>query len=148
MYELVQTLQDRCGAENVYRVAATAIARVVFGDSIAANLFLLGYAYQLGRLPIPATAIESAIELNGRSAQMNCDAFRLGRQVAVRPEVVDDLLHSQQATDSFLVLEQLSTNLADRITVDNNKCVKKRDQTQIMSQQQLRLPQETVFAVV
>ena len=92
MDELVQTLQDRCGAENVYRVAATAIARV-FGDSIAANLFLLGYAYQVGRLPITASAIESAIELTGRSAQMNCAAFRLGRQAAVRPALGDELLH-------------------------------------------------------
>jgi indolepyruvate ferredoxin oxidoreductase len=105
MDELVQTLQDRCGAENVYRVAATAIARVVFGDSIAANLFLLGYAYQLGRLPIPASAIESAIELNGRSAQMNCDAFRLGRQVAVRPELGDELLHSQEVSGSMADLD-------------------------------------------
>ena len=116
MDELVQTLQDRCGTENVYRVAATAIARVVFGDSIAANLFLLGYAYQLGRLPIPATAIESAIELNGRSAQMNCDAFRLGRQVAVRPEVVDELLHSQQASDS----------MSDRDTTDPTSIIEYR----------------------
>ena len=116
MDELVQTLQDRCGAENVYRVAATAIARVVFGDSIAANLFLLGYAYQLGRLPIPATAIESAIELNGRSAQMNCDAFRLGRQVAVRPEVVDELLHSRQASDS----------MSDRDTTDPTSIIEYR----------------------
>ena len=116
MDELVQTLQDRCGTENVYRVAATAIARVVFGDSIAANLFLLGYAYQLGRLPIPATAIESAIELNGRSAQMNCDAFRLGRQVAVRPEVVDEWLHSQQASDS----------MSDRDTADPTSIIEYR----------------------
>ena len=110
MDELVQTLQDRCGAENVYRVAATDIARVVFGDSIAANLFLLGYAYQLGRLPIPASAIESAIELNGRSARMNCDAFRLGRQVAVRPELGDELRHSQEMSESMADLDTTDLN--------------------------------------
>jgi indolepyruvate ferredoxin oxidoreductase len=110
MDELVQTLQDCCGAENVYRVAATAIARVVFGDSIAANLFLLGYAYQLGCLPVPATAIESAIELNGRSAQMNCDAFRLGRQVAVRPELGDKLLGSQAVSESTVDPDTIDLN--------------------------------------
>ena len=110
MDELVQTLQDRCGAENVYRVAATDIARVVFGDSMAANLFLLGYAYQLGRLPIPASAIESAIELNGRAARMNCDAFRLGRQVAVRPELGDELRHSQEMSESMADLDTTDLN--------------------------------------
>ena len=41
------------------------------------------------------------------------------------PQVMDEDSCSQQATDSFLVLEQLSTNLADRLTVDHKKCVKK-----------------------
>ncbi len=54
----------------------------LFGDSIAANLFLLGYAYQLGCVPIGAAAIEQAIELNGAAVEMSRNAFRFGRLAA------------------------------------------------------------------
>ena len=39
-------------------VRATAIATALLGDSIAANLFLLGYAWQSGLIPVSAEAIE------------------------------------------------------------------------------------------
>ncbi|GIT26011.1 MAG: hypothetical protein CM1200mP41_20550 [Gammaproteobacteria bacterium] len=42
MDELVQTLQDRWGAENVYRVAATAIARVVLVIPLRQIFFIWG----------------------------------------------------------------------------------------------------------
>ena len=64
----------------------------------------------MGRLPIPASAIESAIELNGRAARMNCDAFRLGRQVAVRPELGDELRHSQEMSESMAELDTTDLN--------------------------------------
>ena len=54
----------------------------LFGDSIAANVFLLGYAYQLGYVPIGADAIEQAIELNGAAVEMSKGAFRFGRLAA------------------------------------------------------------------
>jgi indolepyruvate ferredoxin oxidoreductase len=54
----------------------------LFGDSIAANVFLLGYAYQLGCVPIGAAAIEQAIELNGAAVEMSRNAFRFGRLAA------------------------------------------------------------------
>ena len=92
MQELIAALSARCGQSNVHTIPATTVANAVFGDSIAANLFLLGYAYQLGGLPVPATAIESAIALNARAVEMNREAFRLGRQVAARPQVMEDLL--------------------------------------------------------
>jgi 16S rRNA A1518/A1519 N6-dimethyltransferase RsmA/KsgA/DIM1 with predicted DNA glycosylase/AP lyase activity len=54
----------------------------LFGDSIAANMFMLGYAYQLGTVPIGAEAIEQAIELNGAAVEMSRNAFRFGRLAA------------------------------------------------------------------
>ena len=57
----------------------------LFGDSIAANMFLLGYAYQLGHVPIGSAAIEQAIELNGAAVEMSRNAFRFGRLAARDP---------------------------------------------------------------
>ena len=61
------------------------------GDAIATNLFLLGYAFQKGRLPVGQAALERAIELNGRAIEMNKRAFAWGRLAAHDPDVVERL---------------------------------------------------------
>ncbi|MBI3454605.1 MAG: 2-oxoacid:acceptor oxidoreductase family protein, partial [Candidatus Rokubacteria bacterium] len=70
--------------ENVY-LDATGLAETLFGDHMAANLILLGAAYQAGVIPVSAAAIEHAIALNGVAVQMNVQAFRAGRLVVVDP---------------------------------------------------------------
>ena len=59
------------------RWTLTTYAVKLFGDSIASNMFLLGYAYQLGHVPVSSGAIEQAIELNGAAIEMNTDAVSL-----------------------------------------------------------------------
>ena len=61
------------------------LATALLGNSIGANMFMLGYAYQLGALPLSAEAIEKAIEMNGEAVAMNLAAFRYGRRAAVDP---------------------------------------------------------------
>jgi indolepyruvate ferredoxin oxidoreductase len=53
------------------------------GDSIATNLFMLGYAWQKGLVPISRDALEQAIELNAVAVDFNKDAFLWGRRAAV-----------------------------------------------------------------
>ncbi|MFJ1456776.1 indolepyruvate ferredoxin oxidoreductase family protein [Nocardia sp. N2S4-5] len=64
---------------------ALAAARTLFGDTAAANFLLVGAAYQLGGLRLPATAIEEAIEINGVAVRANIAAFRWGRAAVARP---------------------------------------------------------------
>jgi len=64
-------------------VDATPVATALLGDAIATNLFMLGYAYQKGLVPIGGTAIERAIELNGAAVEMNKQAFVWGRRAAL-----------------------------------------------------------------
>ena len=54
----------------------------LLGDTIYANMFQTGYAYQLGEIPIGEDAILKAIELNGAAVKANQRAFRLGRLAA------------------------------------------------------------------
>ena len=46
--------------------------------SLGANIFMVGYAYQLGALPLSADAIEQAIALNGEAVAMNHRGVPLG----------------------------------------------------------------------
>ncbi|PZF78835.1 indolepyruvate ferredoxin oxidoreductase family protein [Aestuariivirga litoralis] len=64
-------------------IDATDIATKLMGDSIAANLFTLGFAWQKGLVPLSREAIEEAVELNGVSVKMNLAAFAWGRRAAV-----------------------------------------------------------------
>jgi indolepyruvate ferredoxin oxidoreductase len=79
---LRHAIAERAGNATVHHFDAHTAAVKLFGDSIAANIFLLGYAYQLGAVPIGAAAIEQAIELNGAAVEMSRAAFRFGRLAA------------------------------------------------------------------
>jgi indolepyruvate ferredoxin oxidoreductase len=67
------------------------------GDSIATNLFMLGYAYQKGLIPIGHEALERAIELNGTAVPMNLGAFRWGRRAAADRTAVEALVSPPSA---------------------------------------------------
>src|SRR5438874_1499175 len=71
--------------ENVY-LDALGLAERLFDDHMAANLIVLGAAYQAGAIPVAAQAIERAIALNGVSVATNTQAFRAGRLAVVAPE--------------------------------------------------------------
>ncbi|WP_433680750.1 indolepyruvate ferredoxin oxidoreductase family protein [Nocardia sp. CA-119907] len=64
---------------------ALAAAEVLFGNTAAANFLLVGAAYQIGGLRLPAWAIEEAIEINGVAVHANIAAFRWGRVAIARP---------------------------------------------------------------
>jgi indolepyruvate ferredoxin oxidoreductase len=87
------------GDGRTVNVPATALANSLLGDSLAANLMMVGVAAQRGLLPVGTRAIEQAIELNGAAVPFNLAAFRLGRLFAARPEtVLSDLPESGEAS--------------------------------------------------
>jgi indolepyruvate ferredoxin oxidoreductase len=80
---LRRAIATASGREHAHFIDATRLATALLGNSIATNIFLVGYAYQLGALPLSAGAIEQALELNGESVAMNQAAFRWGRRAAL-----------------------------------------------------------------
>ena len=70
---------------DLYFFDAIALSRTQLGDTIGANMILLGFAWQRGWLPVSLDAIEQAISLNGAAIKMNLKAFSLGRLVAYDP---------------------------------------------------------------
>jgi indolepyruvate ferredoxin oxidoreductase len=83
-----RSIGEAVGEDRVEFLNATDLATGLLGDSIAANLFMLGFAYQRGLVPLSAEAIERAITLNGVAVEFNRDAFRWGRRAAVDPDLV------------------------------------------------------------
>ncbi|MEN2991797.1 indolepyruvate ferredoxin oxidoreductase family protein [Tistrella sp. BH-R2-4] len=71
------------GRDALERIDATRIARALFGDSLYANPFLLGMAWQKGLVPVGLDALREAIRLNGQAVAMNLLAFGWGRKAAV-----------------------------------------------------------------
>jgi len=72
------------GADSVF-IDARALSVTLFGTDQFANMLLAGVAFQTGALPLPAPAIEQAIELNGVQVEPNLQAFRRGRQSVADP---------------------------------------------------------------
>lgn len=77
------------GDDSAHFLRATGLATALLGDAIASNMFMLGFAAQLGRLPVSLDALDRAIELNGRGIDMNKQAVLWGRLAAHDPEAVD-----------------------------------------------------------
>ena len=73
-------------------VAADTVAVALMGDAIAANIIVMGYAWQKGLIPLQRASIEAAIELNGVAIDFNKRAFGLGRLLATRPDKVQALV--------------------------------------------------------
>ncbi|MDH3702711.1 MAG: indolepyruvate ferredoxin oxidoreductase family protein, partial [Alphaproteobacteria bacterium] len=80
--ELRGAIVQSVGKKNTDFVDANRLATALLGDSIAANMFMMGFAYQKGLIPISEEAIFQAIELNGIAIPMNQQAFTWGRRAA------------------------------------------------------------------
>jgi indolepyruvate ferredoxin oxidoreductase len=79
---------ETVGSGAAHFIEASDLALRLLGDSIASNLFLLGYAWQQGMVPVSAEAIDRAIELNGTAVAMSRAAFLWGRRAAHDPAAV------------------------------------------------------------
>ncbi len=90
-------------------VDAAALTEQLLGSTAAANIFLLGFAYQHGCLPIAGTAVEEAIRLNGVAVEANLAAFAAGRAEAVSPGTA-----SASAGGPEVVVPDLPAPLASR----------------------------------
>jgi indolepyruvate ferredoxin oxidoreductase len=104
------------GSDNVSFVDASRLATALLGNSIAANIFLVGYAFQKGGLPLSAESIEKAIEMNGEAVALNQAAFRWGRRAALDIAAVEKLIPTQASQDDNRRLsESLDEIVARRV---------------------------------
>ena len=91
---------------------ATALATGLMGDTIATNLFMVGYAFQRGLIPVSEAAIVRAIELNGTAVEANKESFVWGRRAAAFPDAVAKDARSQAELPES---QRLSASLEEMI---------------------------------
>ena len=102
----IRALIDESVDRRAHFIDATRLATALLGDSIATNLFMLGFAFQKGLIPLQEASLLHAIELNGVAVESNKQAFSWGRRAAVQPELVEKL-----ATPVNPVIVQMPQNL-------------------------------------
>ena len=91
--KLRQNLVEKLGKDHTSFIDATHLATRLMGDAIATNLFVLGYAYQKGLVPVHHESLIKAIELNNVAIDMNKLAFNWGRYAAINLAAVQKAAH-------------------------------------------------------
>ena len=107
-----QSVLEAVGATGTDFIDATRLASLLLGDSIATNIFLLGYAWQKGFVPLSAEALLRAIQLNGAAVESNQRAFSWGRRAAHDPAAAEALA---RAGETIQPAHKLSTGLDEII---------------------------------
>jgi indolepyruvate ferredoxin oxidoreductase len=88
---LLDKLRHAAGPGRVYTTDAQSIAQRMLGDTMPANIVMLGVAFQRGLVPVSEAALMRAIELNGVAVETNKLAFALGRLAVAAPEALERL---------------------------------------------------------
>ncbi|MBI2715659.1 MAG: indolepyruvate ferredoxin oxidoreductase family protein [Rhizobiales bacterium] len=110
---LKRAIVGAASASRSHFIDASRLATALLGNSIGANMFMLGYAYQTGALPLSAEAVERAIEMNGEAVPMNIAAFRYGRRAAVDPAALEALIAPRPQTENDSL--RLSQSFAETV---------------------------------
>lgn len=121
-----EKIETEVGETGCHFLDSTRIATALLGDSIASNLFLLGFAWQRALVPVSAAALEEAIELNGVSVEFNLQAFLWGRRYANEPEKVLQLLDRADDKPQPPTLDELIADRQRRLTAYQNPAYAQR----------------------
>jgi len=115
--QIVDAVKTALDGEAPDLIEATDLATALLGDSIASNLFMLGYAWQKGWVPLTLDALMRAVELNAAAVEMNKAAFNWGRLAAHDPAQVRAAASGKAAAAMPLTLDDslLSSTLEQRI---------------------------------
>jgi len=98
---------------------ATHIAERQLGDSVFANMVMLGFAWQRGVVPVSARALYRAIRLNGVAADDNLQAFEAGRIFAHDPKRHDPSAAQAEAPETLALDTLIGNRAADLIAYQN-----------------------------
>ncbi|MGN6648444.1 indolepyruvate ferredoxin oxidoreductase family protein [Trinickia sp.] len=114
---LVEKMRHAAGAERMSSCDAQALAAKFLGDTIGANILMLGFAWQLGLVPVSHAALMRAIELNNVAVPMNKLAFAVGRLAAGSPDALETLWAERHASRTTPATGEQPETFADLDTL-------------------------------
>jgi indolepyruvate ferredoxin oxidoreductase len=114
MDERLRAIGGAVGSANLTVVHANALMEQLMGHTVYANVFLLGYAWQQGLVPVSEQALLRAIEINGVNIEENQRAFMWGRLAAEDQHYVVDAARLPEDDVPVMSLQQL---IAQRATL-------------------------------
>ena len=112
--DLLAKIHASASAAGTFTLNAQDVALEVLGDSIVANILLMGYAWQRGLIPVSLTAMMRAIELNNVAIEMNKRAFTVGRVLAADKDALERLKRSDTKVIQFAAPKSLDEMVAFR----------------------------------
>jgi indolepyruvate ferredoxin oxidoreductase len=108
---------------------AQALATRFLGDTIGANILMLGYAWQLGLVPVSLAALMRALELNNVAVDANKLAFSIGRLAAADSHALESLtaqVNAARITQAEMSLDELIRDREERLFAYGGAKVAKR----------------------
>src|SRR6201996_6938234 len=97
----LRAIAHAVGAEAVQSLDANRMSELAFGETVYANVILMGAAWQAGLVPVSLDALELAIELNGVAVTQNKQAFAYGRLAIADPHFAASHPREQQSQETL-----------------------------------------------
>lgn len=113
----LQSILRIIGSQNIRSFDANRISDAVFGDTVFANVIMLGAGWQQGLVPVSIDALMQAIELNGVAVEQNKRALACGRLAVADENFVAHLLGKAQPEET---LDQIIARRVDFLTSYQN----------------------------
>ncbi|MFC5608210.1 indolepyruvate ferredoxin oxidoreductase family protein [Variovorax soli] len=129
--QLLEKMRFAAGPEQVQTFDAQSLAQEFLGDTLAANILAVGYAWQCGLIPLSLEALTRAIELNAVAVETNLLAFSLGRLAAAEPAAVDGLRGGLEAQAQDESLDALIAHARAHLTAYQNAAWAQRFESRI-----------------
>jgi len=104
---------ERVSGQPLPCIDANLVSEKIFGDTVYANVIMLGFAWQSGLVPVSERALLQAIELNGVAIENNNKAFTVGRIASDSPNAFDSLLEKQETETPQQVIDRCTQFLTD-----------------------------------
>jgi indolepyruvate ferredoxin oxidoreductase len=123
---MLDELRRHSRPDGLATLDATRLAAALLGDSIAANVFMLGFAFQKGLIPLSSKALYRALELFGRNVKMNKRTFDWGRYTAAEPDRVRQLAHGSEPSQAPVTLSEFVERRSGFLVAYQNEAYARR----------------------
>ena len=101
---LKKHLENHLATENLQFIDISKLAEHLVGDTVYANIMMLGIAAQKNLIPIDINSIKKAIELNGVAIKQNLMAFNWGRLLSEYPQDVFNSAKIEKIIDKEITI--------------------------------------------